>query len=136
MPDARKEAAFDLALVLATISAAWALSRFWLYPVLGVPANAPLILRPISGFLLATWLIHRCGRSYADHGLTRPRVVRTLLGALLIYGALSAVSRWLVPPLADFLGTSDQPSFIVYIRGKLVPTIEWLAIGWLVGGFS
>ena len=34
-------------LVLVAIAVAWALSRFWLYPALGIPSYAPLILRPI-----------------------------------------------------------------------------------------
>jgi membrane protease YdiL (CAAX protease family) len=135
--DTRREAAFDVALVLATISVAWAVSRFWLYPALGVPNNAPLILRPISGFLMAAWLVRRRGQGFAAYGFTRPpSIVRALLAALLLYGALTAVSRWLVPPLAAWLGTSDQPSFILYIRGRLAPTLLWVAIGWLVGGFS
>jgi membrane protease YdiL (CAAX protease family) len=133
----RAEAAVDVLVVLAVIAVAWAVSRFWLYPALGVPGNAPLILRPISGFVVATWLVHRRGQRYADYGLTRPdRPVLALLGAIVLYGVLMAASRWLVPPLAEWLGTAGQPSFMVYIRGKLVPFLGWLAIGWLVGGFA
>jgi membrane protease YdiL (CAAX protease family) len=135
-PNSSRDAAIDVALVLVAISAAWALSRFALYPALSVPDNAPLILRPISGFLVATWLVRRRGQRWRDFGLSRPSWLRAVLGAVALYGALMAVSRWVVPLLAAWLGTSHQPSFMGYIHGKLVPTLGWLAIGWLVGGFA
>jgi membrane protease YdiL (CAAX protease family) len=132
-----REAAVDVLIVLAAICVAWVCSRFWLYPALGIPDNAPLILRPISGFLAAAFLVRWRGHSFATYGLTRPASwLRALLGAALLYCALLAFSRWLVPPLAEWLGTSSQPSFLGYIRGKLVPFLGWLAIGWLIGGFA
>src|SRR6185312_10775855 len=49
------------AIVLAAIAAAWILSRWVIYPALSIPDNAPLILRPICGFLAAWWVVHRRG---------------------------------------------------------------------------
>ncbi len=64
--------AAGIALVLVAIAVAWALSRFWLYPALGIPSYAPLILRPILGFLIAWWLLKRSGHAWSEFGLARP----------------------------------------------------------------
>jgi len=132
----RREAAFDLAIVLGVITAAWALSRLWLYPALGIPGHAPLILRPISGFLVACWLVRRRGQSWSDLGLRRPGWLRGALGGVALYALLVSVSRWVVPVLAASLEVVPQPAFLSYIQGKLVPFLGWLAIAWLVGGFA
>ncbi|MBK6981564.1 MAG: hypothetical protein IPH30_08830 [Betaproteobacteria bacterium] len=56
-------------MVLAIV-VAWLFTRFLLYPQLGVPDNAPMLLRPVAGFLLAWYLLHAAGgagRRWAWH---------------------------------------------------------------------
>jgi membrane protease YdiL (CAAX protease family) len=133
----QQAALFDVLFVLLAICAAWVLTRWALYPALSVPANAPMILRPIAGFLTAWLLLCRRGQSFVDVGFGRPASLwRALLGAALLYLAQMAASEWLSPWLADVLHAQSQPSIILYIRGKLVPFLGWLAIGWLVGAFA
>src|SRR3954462_11389452 len=71
-PIRRSVDAQDLAIVLAAIGGAWVLSRWVLYPALGIPDYAPYILRPICGFLAAWWMLHRRQASWATLGLRRP----------------------------------------------------------------
>jgi membrane protease YdiL (CAAX protease family) len=133
----RSAAWFDLTCIALTITCAWALSRLWLYPALGIPDNAPVILRPISGFCAAFFLLRRRGRTFADVGFKRPDSwLRAGLGAGALYLAMMAMSRWLVPVLADWLHAEDQPSFMRYILGRPSQFVLWLVIGWLVGGFG
>ena len=132
----RRDAAIDLLIVLAAIAVAWQLSRLFLYPALGVPDNAPIILRPITGFFVAWWVLHWRGQRWNTLGLRMPtQWWRVLIGAVALYLANVALSRWAVPALADLLQPQQQPSFLGYIRGNLAAFLGWLAIGWVVGGF-
>lgn len=136
-PGERMAALFDVLVVLLAICAAWVFTRWALYPALSVPANAPMILRPISGFLAAWLLLRRRGQRFASVGFVRPGSLwRALLAAVLLYLAQMAASEWVSPWLGQVLHANSQPSFILYIRGKLVPFVGWLAIGWAVGAFA
>src|SRR5690349_785839 len=95
-------AAAELLFVVAVVAVAWACSRFLLYPALKVPDNAPVILRPISGFFAAFWLLRRRGLSFRDVGFRRPSsLLRAALVAALLYGLQSALSEWFSPWLAS-----------------------------------
>lgn len=132
----RREAAIDLLVVGAAIIAAWLLCRGWLYPALGFPGNTPILLRPLGGLLVAWWLLRNRGSDWQALGLRRPASwLRVAMGAIGLYLALMAMSRWLVPPLADWLQVEAKPSFIGYVRGDLPAALLWISIGWGVGGF-
>ncbi|HRE13522.1 MAG TPA: type II CAAX endopeptidase family protein [Usitatibacteraceae bacterium] len=126
----------DVAIVLAAIGAAWLLSRFVLYPMLGVPENAPLILRPILGFAAAWTLVRAAGGSWSDFGLRRPDNLALALGATIaLYGLVWLVSRYAVPVIAGLFTVTPSPPFLAYIRGSAVAFAGWIAISWIVGGF-
>jgi hypothetical protein len=59
----RTRALIDVLLVLCAIGLGWLFSRHILYPALHVPDSAPVILRPILGFLMAWYLVRRQGGS-------------------------------------------------------------------------
>jgi uncharacterized protein len=133
----QRAAIVDLLAVSAAICAAWAISRLWLYPWLGVPNNAPVILRPIAGFLTAFYCLRRRGQSFAELGFRRPPSwFRAALAAVALYLVQMGASEWLSPWLAEVLEAESQPSFMLYIRGNVVAALGWIAIGWLVGGFA
>lgn len=122
--------------VLFAIGAGWAITRWWLYPALGVPAHAPMLLRPILGFLIAWWLITRAHESWRDYGLRKPASwLGLVLQCGLLLGAVWLSSRFLVPPLAATLDARTAPSILGYLHGNEVALAGWLAIGWGVGGF-
>src|SRR5450755_293352 len=126
----------DFSAVLLIILVAWIVSRWWLYPILGVADNAPMILRPISGFLAAWWLLSRHGERLAFIGLSRPtNPLRTGLVAILLYAVLALTSPWISSVLAEMLPADTRPGFMGYIQGNLLATLCWIAIGWVVGGF-
>ncbi len=132
----RRAACIDVLWVLLTICAAWIFTRWFLYPLLSVPANAPMILRPITGFFAALVLLRRRGQSFAHVGFRRPSSwLRALLAAAALYAAQLAASEWISPWLGQILATPSQPSFILYIRGNLGHALLWVLIGWVVGGF-
>ena len=132
----RRQAAFDVGAILAAIVLAWAICRMWLYPALGIGDNAPVILRPIGGFLVAWWLLKRRDRRWSDLGLRKPSSwPQAVLVAIVAYAVL-----WLLSPLASslfaaWLPSTSQPGFLGYIHGNLPATMLWLGIGWMVGGF-
>jgi CAAX protease family protein len=129
------EAATDVAVVLATIAAAWLLSRWVIYPALAIPDNAPYILRPISGFLAAWWVVRRRGEGLRSLGLAVPTSwARAIVVALALYAADFSVSAWVVPALAEIVHPVQRPGFLGYIRGNPAGLALWVAIGWLVGG--
>jgi uncharacterized protein len=135
MNQQQTQAARDIAVVLMAIAAAWLFTRFLLYPALSVPDNAPMLLRPIAGFLAAWWLLHRAGQHCPQLGLARPRsLLWLLIACVLLYAVMSATARWLVPPLARALGAQGSPQFLAYIAGNTIAFAGWIAIGWLVGG--
>ena len=131
----RRAAAVDLAIVLAAITVAWASSRFVIYPALGIPDYAPLVLRPIIGFLVAWWVLHRRGTSWASLGLRKPSsiglAVAITVGAYLVE---LAVWQWVVPMLADWFHPTQRPSFLGHLHGNAAALVAWLAVAWLVGG--
>ena len=134
-PVSRRAVAADLAIVLGTIVAAWLLTRFVLYPALGIPDYAPYILRPISGFLAAWWVLHRRGSSWSALGLRMPAPPwRAIAIAAALYAVDYAVSRWGVPVLAAWLHPTQRPSFVTNLPGNAAVLAFWLAISWLVGG--
>ena len=115
---------------------AWGASRLVLYPALSVPDNAPVILRPITGFFVAWWLLHWRSLGWNSLGLRKPGVWwRAAAGAVALYLVNMALSQWAVPALAQRLHPQLQPSFMLYIRGDFPSFLLWLAIGWVVGGF-
>ena len=128
--------AVDLAIVLATIGCAWQLSKWVIYPALGVPENAPMILRPITGFLAAWAVLRWRGEGWAALGFRRPANLGIAVAvAVGLYLANVALSMWVVPLLAHWITPVQQPSFMMYIRGNLPGFVTWFAIGWIVGGF-
>ncbi|MEO8133336.1 MAG: type II CAAX endopeptidase family protein [Betaproteobacteria bacterium] len=126
----------EIAWVLAAICVGWLASRFWLYPTLGVPENAPMILRPILGFVVAWWLLRRGTEHWSDFGLRQPR---RWISAMAIGVALYAIvwfnAHYILPPLAATLGTRSAPFFLGYIRGNPIAFAGWIAIAWIVGAF-
>ena len=133
----RRDAAIDLAIVLATIAAAWLLSRFVLYPALSIPDYAPLVLRPISG-VIAAWIVLRWrGEGWGSLGLRRPASwPRAIAVAILLYLAMLAISQWVVPYVAAIVHPTQRPSFLAALPGNLPMLIAWLAVSWLVGGLT
>ena len=132
----RVSAAQEIGGVLFAICAGWLATRYWLYPALGVPDNAPLILRPILGFLAAWWLLRRNGKRWFDFGLRRPARWLTIIAAAPALYALCWVAvNYVLPPLAALLGARAAPTFLLYIRGHPVAFIGWIAIAWVVGAF-
>src|SRR3954466_3116771 len=100
----RRRAAIDLAIVIAAIVAAWALTRLALYPALGIPDYFPAILRPILGFVAATALLVRRGQSWAALGLRKPaNVAIAIAGTVLLYAVNWALTRWAVPLIAELV---------------------------------
>lgn len=138
IPPASPQAdARDLAIVLAAIAAAWILSRWVIYPALSIPDNAPLILRPICGFLAAWWVVHRRGQGLRSLGLRIPDSwARAILVGIALYAADYAVNAWVAPWLASIVHPVQRPSFFAYVRGNTAAFALWVAISWLVGGIS
>src|SRR5258706_10348108 len=100
----RKEAALDIAIVVAAIVAGWAITRLALYPALGIPENFPAILRPILGFIAATLLLYRRGEAWSSLGFRKPaNGWIAIAGAVALYAANWALSRWAVPALAQLV---------------------------------
>jgi len=123
-------------LVLAAITVAWAISRFWLYPVLGIPAYAPLILRPIFGFLTAWWLLAQSGHTWSEFGLARPRSLPSAaFVTVFLFAAVWGTLDYVAPTLASAVGAQSSPSFLAYLHGSVVAFAGWIAIGWIVGAF-
>ena len=136
MNQSRAAPAIDVVIVLAAIAFAWQFSKWILYPFLGLPENAPMILRPILGFLAAWAVLHWRGERWAGLGLRRPPNLGIALAAAVgLYLVNMALSTWLVPVLASWVTPIRQPSFLGYIRGNLGGFLTWLAIGVIVGGF-
>ncbi len=132
----RREAAIDIAIVVAAIGAGWAITRLALYPALGIPDYFPAILRPILGFAAACALLYRRGAGWGSLGLRKPaNAWIAIAGAVALYAANWALSRWALPALAELVQPTQQPSFLGYIRGNFEAFALWVAIGWIVGGF-
>jgi membrane protease YdiL (CAAX protease family) len=131
----RRDAAVDLAIVLAAITAAWASSRWVIYPALGIPDYAPYILRPITGFLVAWWVLHWRGASWASLGLRKPSPL-WLAAAITVVAYLVelALWQWVVPVLAEWFQPTRRPSFLGHLRGNTAALAFWIAIAWFVGG--
>lgn len=131
------ETARDLAIVLGAIAAAWILSRWVIYPALSIPDNAPLILRPICGFLAAWWVMRRRGEGLRALGLRVPDSwARAVLVAIALYAADFAVATWVAPWLASIVQPVQRPSFFAYVRGNTAAFALWIGVSWLVGGLS
>src|SRR5260221_5022893 len=125
----RREAAIDIAIVVAAIGAGWAITRLALYPALGIPDYFPAILRPILGFAAACALLYRRGAGWGSLGLRKPANAWIAIpGAVALYAANWALSRWALPPLADLVQPTQQPSFPRYIRGNFEAFALWVAI--------
>jgi membrane protease YdiL (CAAX protease family) len=108
-----------------------------LYPALSIPDNAPVILRPICGFL-AAWALLRWTRSgWRDLGLRKPGVPWiAVAGAIALYLANVALARWVAPQLAQWITPVQQPPFMAgVVRGNAGGFAAWLTIGIVVGGF-
>ena len=135
MASPQRTAFIDLVLVLATITAAWALSKWLLYPALGVPDSAPLILRPMTGFVAAWVLLRWRGQGWDALGLRTPDPWWLMVaGGVALYLVNMALAKWAVPPLAQWLHAQPQPFFLGYVRGNAVAFLGWLTIGVVVGG--
>lgn len=131
-----RDAAYDLAAVIAAICAAWALTRLVLYPAFSIPDNAPAILRPIAGFFVAGWLLRRRGLGWNSLGLAKPVPAWIVVaGAAAVYGANLALGEYVAPALAQWVSPVRQASFMSYIRGNAPGFALWLTIGIVVGGF-
>ncbi len=132
----QRGAALDLLAVLAAIVAAWALSKWLIYPALSVPDNAPVILRPIAGFFTAWWMLRRRGSGWHALGLRTPDAWwLAVAGGVALYFADMALSRWAAPLLAQWVHARPAPFFLGYIRGNTVAFLGWFGIGIAVGGF-
>ena len=138
IPQASPQAdARDLAIVLAAIAAAWILSRWVIYPALSIPDNAPLIARPICGFLAAWWVVHRRGQGLRSLGLRVPDSwLRAVLVGIALYAVDFAVATWVAPWLASIFHPVSRGGFFGYVRGNASALALWVAISWLVGGIS
>lgn len=135
-PLSHRAAAVDVFVVLAAIVVAWLVSKWVLYPALAVPDNAPVILRPITGFLVAWGLLHRRGQGWHSLGLRAPDAWwLAIVGCIALYLVNLALSRWIVPMLAQWLHAQPQAPFIGYVRGNTIAFLGWLGIGIVVGGF-
>ena len=121
-------------MVLAIV-VAWLFTRFLLYPQLGVPDNAPMLLRPVAGFLLAWYLLHAAGERWSALGLARPRnLALALVFTFALYAVIHLASVHVVPHLARAFSAAPSPPFLAYIRGNTVAFVGWVAIAWIVGG--
>jgi uncharacterized protein len=125
----------EILFVLFVITVAWIFSRCCLYPAIGIPDNAPMILRPISGFFAAWWLLRR-GEGVSSIGLCKPvSSSRAVFVAIALYLVLlltsPVVSQWLV----SIFPVDQRPGFMAYVHGNLPAAILWITIGWIVGGF-
>lgn len=128
--------ALQIGCVLLAICIAWLATKFVIYPALGVPDYAPMILRPILGFLAAWWIIRLVGERWSQYGLSRPANMWMLgLSAVLLYGVVAGLNRFVIPQVAAWLDFQGNPSIMGYIRGNEIALVGWLAISWLVGGF-
>ena len=106
-----------------------------IYPALGIPDYAPYILRPITGFLAAWWVLHRRGTSWRALGLRIPAPLwRALVIAVALYAVDYAKQAWAVPALAEWLHPTRRPSFLGHLPGNTEVFAFWIAIAWLVGG--
>jgi len=130
------DAALDVAAVILAICAAWGVTRLFLYPALSIPQNAPAILRPISGFFVAWWLLHRRGLGWDSVGLRKPVPWWIVIaGAAVLYLANRGLGQYVAPVLAQWISPVQQASFMGYIRGNPPAFALWLTIGIVVGGF-
>ena len=128
--------ATGIALVLAAIAVGWALSRFLLYPALGIPSYAPLILRPVFGFLAAWWLLARSGHAWSEFGLARPKsLLFAALATLLLYGAVWVLLNYVGPYIAGVVGAESAPSILANVPGNFPAFAGWVALTWCVGAF-
>ncbi|HTN48640.1 MAG TPA: type II CAAX endopeptidase family protein [Burkholderiaceae bacterium] len=126
-----------IVIVLLAIAVGWAVSRFWLYPALGIPGYAPLILRPILGFLTAWWLLARTGHAWSEFGLARPRsLLWAAIAAVLLYAAVWCLLNYVAPYIAGVVGAESAPSILANIRGNVVAFAGWIALTWTVGAFA
>ena len=135
-----RSAAVDLLIVLAAIAAAWALTKWLIYPALAIPDYAPLIPRPITGFLVAWFVLQWRGETWESLGLKKPASwPRAVALGVALYAADYAVATWVVPWLVPWVASIvhpvTRPSFLGYIHGNVTGLVTWLAIGWVVGGF-
>ena len=131
-----RDAAFDLAIVVATICVAWGASRLVIYPALSIPDNAPVILRPIGGFLAAWLLLRWRGLGWSSVGLRTPIPWwMVIAGAAVLYLANTGLGIYVAPTLAQWISPVQQASFMGYIRGNPSGFALWLTIGVVVGGF-
>jgi membrane protease YdiL (CAAX protease family) len=129
-------AAKKIAGVLFAIIFAWQFSRQVLYPALHVPDSAPLILRPILGFLTAWFFVKQAGESWKTYGLRKPdSFPGIIIWTVCLYALMWLTSTYVSEPLANWLGFQPKPSFIVYVHNNTTALIGWLAISWIVGGF-
>jgi uncharacterized protein len=133
----RTRALINVLLVLFAIGFAWFFSRHILYPALHVPDSAPVILRPILGFLTAWYLVRRQGERWSSYGLRRPDSMLKSAGwiALMIL-LLWASGTYVAPVLANVLPIAHRADFFGYVHGNTLAFAGWVAISWLVGGFS
>ena len=122
--------------MLVAIAVAWALSRFWLYPALGIPSYAPLILRPILGFLIASWLLKRSGHAWSEFGLARPKSLpAAALATVLLYGAVWVLLNYIGPYVAGVVGAVSAPSILANVPGNVFAFAGWIVLTWSVGAF-
>jgi membrane protease YdiL (CAAX protease family) len=132
----RRESATDVVLVLGAIAGAWIASRWWIYPALSIPDYAPMILRPICGFLAAWAVVRWRGESLATLGVTVPGSwPRAIAAGFALYAADWLLSSYVIPVVAQWVHPVRRPSFLGYIRGNESGLLTWVAIGWIVGGF-
>jgi uncharacterized protein len=132
----RARALIDVLLVLVAIGFGWLFSRHILYPALHVPDSAPVILRPILGFLMAWYLVRRQGERWSSYGLRRPDSMLAFVGwTALIVLLLWVSGTYLAPVLASVLSFEPRPDFFGYVHGNTLAFTGWVAISWLVGGF-
>jgi uncharacterized protein len=131
-----RNAVIDLAIVLGAIAIAWALTRWLIYPALAIPDYAPLIPRPITGFLVAWFVLQWRGEHWESLGLRKPRSwPRAVAIGIALYAVDYAVSTWAVPQIAAIVHPVQRPSFLGYIHGNVAGLVTWVSIGWIVGGF-
>lgn len=133
----KPQALTQVTLVVLAIAAGWLFSRFLLYPWLGVPVYAPMILRPILGFVIALVLVRvAAGDNWHAMGLRRPDAWwRVIIIAALLYALLWLHANYALPWLAARIPPSPGASIMGYVAGNTVAFAGWLLIAWVVGGF-
>ena len=135
---ATQNAAIDVGLVLGTLLtlkyALLSVEALWTYA-------GPISL--LSALAVANWRLRQGGESWADLGLERPqswrKTVVWTLAALILTTAAGILFETFVSAALGDAATRAEPGNIgrfTDLPGNTVAFIYWLAVAWIIGGFS